>query len=84
MDKTNNMPKSIIVSELYKLNDVKISEMLNNNFNLNATKQKAEIRALITDTRNYVKEHPAKSRLLTLYKYWDWADSVRVSEGKVL
>ena len=44
----------------------------------------AEIRALITDTRNYVKEHPAKSRLLTLYKYWDWADSVRVSEGKVL
>ena len=84
MRKTNSMQKSIIVSELYNLDDAEISEILNNNFNKNGTKQKAEIRALITDTRNYVKEHPAKSRLLTLYKYWDWADSVRVSEGKVL
>ena len=84
MRKTNSMQKSIIVSELYNLDDAEISEILNNNFNKNGTKQKAEIRALITDTRNYVKEHPAKSRLLTLYKYWDWADLVRVSEGKVL
>ncbi len=84
MRKTNSMQKSIIVSELYNLGDAEVSEILNNNFNRNATKQKAEIRALIADTRNYVKEHSTKSRLLTLYKYWDWADSVRVSEGKVL
>ena len=84
MGKTNSIQKSIIISELYNLDDTEISEILNNNFNRNATKQKAEIRALITDTRNYVKEHPTKSRLLTLYKYWDWADSVKVSEGKIL
>ena len=84
MDKTNNIQKSISASELYKHDDAEISEILNNNFNRNATKQKAEIRALITDTKDFVKKHPVKSRLLTLYKYWDWADSVRVSEGKVL
>lgn len=84
MGKTNSIQKSIIISELYNLDDAEISEILNNNFNKNGTKQKAEIRALITDTRNYVKEHPAKSRLLTLYKYWDWVDSVSVSEGEVL
>lgn len=84
MRKTNSMQKSIIASELYNLGDAEVSEILNNNFNRNATKQKAKIRELITDTRNYVKEHPTKSRLLSLYKYWDWADSVKVSEGKIL